>query len=169
MRCIEVLEPPPREFLLGGATLSEFLLARASTLSSSFSSLPPPDFLMKGRFIDSLRERGLFSSCTSSDTELEAISFWRAANFSILISTLRNCHPFILFPFTLLSPIIAALPLLQFMCKHIRFLLANRVLKVSYIQCLHHLLSNPATTSIIESKGLWLCDRIAVEATYGLD
>lgn len=77
IRCMEVLQPPPYELRRGGGTFSDFLLPRAPALSSS---TPPSDFLMMGgRFVDSLSDRGFFIACTSSVTELVAISFCRAA------------------------------------------------------------------------------------------
>lgn len=71
IRCMDNLRPEC-EFRLGGATLSEFLLP---TVCDPSSSLPPPDFLMKGRFVDSLSDRGFLTACTSSFTELVAMSF----------------------------------------------------------------------------------------------
>lgn len=82
IRCIEILGWSPREFRLGGPTLSEFLLPGGWSVLSS--ALPHSDFLKKGRFADSLSDLGLFTACTSSDTEFEAISFWRAATNPII-------------------------------------------------------------------------------------
>lgn len=76
IRCIELRVPPSEVRLIEGGTFSEFRLANAPFLSSS---PPPSDFLIKGRLVDSLSERGLFIAWTSSVTELVAMSFWRAA------------------------------------------------------------------------------------------
>lgn len=73
IRCIELLIFPC-EFRRG-ATFSKFRMSRDSGLLRSI----PSDFLMRGRFVDSLSARGFFfTASTSSDTELVAISFWRA-------------------------------------------------------------------------------------------
>ena len=68
--CMEALRPLC-EFRFVGTTLSEFRLPGPSGLSCSL----PSDFLMKGPSDDSLSDRGFFTACTSSDTELVAISF----------------------------------------------------------------------------------------------
>lgn len=73
--CIELLMPIC-ELRLAGVTFSENLLPAASCLSFS---VPPSDFRVKGRFVDSESARGLFTAITSSETELTAISFCRAA------------------------------------------------------------------------------------------
>lgn len=70
IRCIEFLRSPCDFGLI--AMLSDFLLDKLSALSSS---PPPPDFLINGRFADSLSARGRLTACTNSDTEEVAFSF----------------------------------------------------------------------------------------------
>lgn len=81
--CMEAL-PALCEVPFSGATLSDFRLPGASGFSCSLSS----DFLVKGRSDDSLSDRGFFTACTSSDTEQEAMSFWRAAETTYYSSLL---------------------------------------------------------------------------------
>lgn len=63
---------PATEWRLVGAVFSVFCHPMAADRSCS---MPPSDLLMRGRFVDSLSARGLFTACTSSVTELVAISF----------------------------------------------------------------------------------------------
>lgn len=90
IRCIDLLLPPCDFRPVETAALSDFrltIVASNLTSSSPTPPPPPPDFLTNRRFIDSLRarglysltDRGLFTACTISVTELVAISFWRAA------------------------------------------------------------------------------------------
>lgn len=62
----------PYEVHLGEATFSKVLPPRASTPSSS---LVPSELLLNGRFADSDSLCGCLTAITSSETELEALSF----------------------------------------------------------------------------------------------
>lgn len=77
--CIELLVPAWEWRLAGlaGAVFSEF----RKLMASNFSSPPSSDFRIKGRFVDSLNALALgsFTASSNSVTELDAISFCRAA------------------------------------------------------------------------------------------